>query len=219
MTPRAVGLALLVLAFAVLLALVELHWGPLHRLDVRTDASLHRSALADPGLTRWWRAVSNVLSPTVLRAVALVAAVVLWLTSRRRAAVFVAVAVAGAALLEAVAKELVGRARPVFAQPVAHAVGASFPSGHAMTSLTAFGVLVLLVAPRRRLPVAALAAVAVAAVGFSRLALGVHYLSDVVAGWLLAAAWLLAVHWFLYARTAAGTASGNDAGRAEDAVG
>ncbi|MFN2563229.1 MAG: phosphatase PAP2 family protein [Jatrophihabitans sp.] len=204
-TWRAALPAVLLLAFAVLLAVVELRWGPVHRLDLRTARSLHRTAIDDPNQTRWWRWVSDGLSPTVLRVVALVAVIVLWLRGRRRTAVFVAVAVVGAATLELVTKVIVGRARPVFSDPVAHAAGGSFPSGHAMTSLTVFGVAVIM-AGRRRRETVAVAVLAVAAVGFSRMALGVHYLSDVLGGWLLGTAWLLAVDWFFNGRTTDGAA-------------
>lgn len=196
---RAALLAVLLVAFAVLLAVVEFRWGPLRRLDLHTARALHRTAIDDPGQTRWWRWISDVLSPTVLRIVALAAVVLLWLRGRRRTAVFVAVVVVGAATLESLTKVLVGRARPVFADPVAHAAGKSFPSGHAMTSLTVFGLLVILAVHRRR-AATVVAVVAVAAVGFSRLALGVHYLSDVLGGWLLGTAWLLAVDWFFNGR-------------------
>jgi membrane-associated phospholipid phosphatase len=197
---RAALLAALLVGFAVLLAVGELRWGPVHRLDVRTARTLHRTAIDDPGETRWWRWVSDVLSPTVLRVVALAAVVVLWLRARRRTAAFVAVVVVGAAALESLTKVIVGRARPVFTDPVAHAAGKSFPSGHAMTSLTVFGLLVILAGHRRPQAIGA-AVVAVAAVGFSRLALGVHYVSDVLGGWLLGTAWLLAVDWFFNRRT------------------
>lgn len=194
-TPRAAVLGILVLAFAVLLAIVEVSWGPVHRLDLRVANSLHRTALDDPDQTRWWRWVSDVLSPTVLRVAALVAAVLLWVRDRRPTAVFVVLTMAGAAVIETLTKVLVGRSRPVFPHPVASATGASFPSGHAMTSLTAFGLLVVLVAPRLRVPAIVLGIVAVAAVGFSRMALGVHYLSDVVGAWVLGAAWLIGAEW------------------------
>lgn len=199
-TRRAALLAALLLTFAALLTVVELRWGPVHRLDLRTDRSLHRTAIDHPGQTRWWRWVSDVLSPTVLRVLALAAVVLLWLRGRRRTAVFVAVAVVGAAVFESATKVIVGRGRPVFTDPVAHAAGASFPSGHAMTSLTVFGLVVILARHRRREAVA-VAVLVVAAVGFSRLALGVHYLSDVLGGWLLGTAWLLAVDWFFNGRT------------------
>jgi undecaprenyl-diphosphatase len=116
---------------------------------------------------------------------------------RRREAVFVVLAITLAAAVESIVKAAVGRARPVFAHPLSHAAGASFPSGHAITSFVAFGLLALLVPRRARLP-AALGAVALSAlVGFSRIALGVHYVSDVLGAWLLGAAVLVGTEaWF-----------------------
>jgi undecaprenyl-diphosphatase len=198
--PRAALLILVMLGFTALLVIVELKWGPLHRLDLGWAKSLNRTEVADPDQAQWWRAVSDVLSPTVLRVLSALVAAALWLKGQRSVAIFVVVSMAGAAALESVVKVLVGRARPVFPHPVAHAAGASFPSGHAMTSFVAFGLLVLLVAPRRRTAAIVLGIVAVALVGFSRLALGVHYLSDVLAGWLLGAAWLIATDWFFRVR-------------------
>jgi undecaprenyl-diphosphatase len=198
--PRAALLILVMLGFTALLVIVELKWGPLHRLDLGWAKSLNRTEVADPDQAQWWRAVSDVLSPTVLRVLSALVAAALWLKGQRSVAIFVVVSMAGAAALESVVKVLVGRARPVFPHPVAHAAGASFPSGHAMTSFVAFGLLVLLVAPRRRTAAIVLGIVAVALVGFSRLALGVHYLSDVLAGWLLGAAWLIATDWFFQVR-------------------
>ena len=79
--------------------------------------------------------------------------------------------------------------------PLATAVGSSFPSSHAVTSAAGTIVLVLLarrIIGRPRRGVAALTAVIPLAIGLSRLMLGVHHVSDVVAGWLLGTAWALA---------------------------
>jgi undecaprenyl-diphosphatase len=120
----------------------------------------------------------------------------LWLLLRRqpRLAAYVAVSTLGAMILNAVVKELVGRLRPVVDDPVYTVPGLSFPSGHAMSSLVTYGVLLLVLLPllhgaaRRVLTV--LVVVIVVAVGFTRMALGAHFLSDVLAGWLLGTLWL-----------------------------
>jgi membrane-associated phospholipid phosphatase len=201
---RAVLVAGFLVAFTVLLIIVELKWGPAHRFDVRVARSLNRTEVDSPAQASWWRAVSNVLSPNVLRLLAALAAVVLWIRQAREAALFVVVAMVGAAVLEALGKALVGRARPVLADPVAHAAGNSFPSGHAMTSFVAFGVLAVLAAPRYRALAIGVGAVAVILVGFSRIALGVHYVTDVLGAWLLGAAWLAATAWLFDARAGGG---------------
>ena len=139
--------------------------------------------------------VSAVGSPTSWRVLAGIAVVTLWLRRRRQPALLIAVTMAGAAILSAGTKTLVGRPRPVVALTVDRASGKSFPSGHALTSLVAVGLLVLLLWPassaRQRLGLLAAAVVVVAAIGFSRLVLGVHYLSDVLGGWLIGGLWLL----------------------------
>jgi undecaprenyl-diphosphatase len=181
----------LLVAWAVLLVLVVTTWGPLHRLDVSLDDHLHRTALAHPAQVDWWRWVSKVLHPDVERIAWAVAAVGLAAARRVRTALFAVIVMLGEALLDTAVKLAVGRNRPMFVHPVAAAVGKSFPSGHALGNVVAFGLLVLIVPPRFRIPALVGGTVAVLLVSFSRLFLGVHYLSDVVAGWLLGIAWLL----------------------------
>jgi undecaprenyl-diphosphatase len=205
----AAGLALLagsVAAGSALAALVlnaRASTGPLHRLDVTTAGQLNRSFARHSQQIRFWKAVSAVGSPTSWRVLAGIAVVALWLRHRRRPAVAIAVTMAGAAILSAGIKTLVGRPRPVVALIVDRASGKSFPSGHALTSLVAAGLLVLLLWPassaRQRVGLLAAAVVVVAAIGFSRLVLGVHYLSDVLGGWLIGGLWLLG-SWRLFRR-------------------
>jgi undecaprenyl-diphosphatase len=91
-------------------------------------------------------------------------------------------------------KLVVTRARPAFDQPVAHAGGYSFPSGHALNSFLCTGVLILVFLPilsrAGRWLAFALGTAIVLLTGFDRVALGVHYVSDVVAGWIVALACL-----------------------------
>jgi undecaprenyl-diphosphatase len=87
------------------------------------------------------------------------------------------------------------RDRPFFEDPLATASSFSFPSGHALVSLAVYGSLALVVARhtrsrRRAAAILAVAAIWILAIGFSRLYLGVHFLSDVLAGYAAGAAWL-----------------------------
>lgn len=191
------GLLLTGIPLPSLLILVRSSWGPLHRLDFTIAATLNRHISGHLGEVKWWEAVSAVAGPTVLRIAAGIAAVVLWFRGRRSVAVLVVVTMTGAAVLSGVTKALVNRVRPVVSHPVDRAGGGSFPSGHALTSFVAFGLAVIIVLPVLsgfwRTLVTATAALPVVAVGFSRVILGVHYVSDVIGGWIIGAGWLLIV--------------------------
>jgi membrane-associated phospholipid phosphatase len=105
---------------------------------------------------------------------------------------FFGVAVLGASAMSQVFKYLVARARPP--EPLAMASGFAFPSGHAMGTAALFlGLFFVTRAlfPRMQWAVAAVGAALVVAVGASRVYLGVHYPSDVVAGWALGTAWVV----------------------------
>jgi len=180
--PVAVAVGLLVLA-------VESSWAPMGNLDRSIADTLHTRALGHPAWVRAMADVSNIGSPTVMRVGTGLLAVVLWLRRARRLALWIAATMIGGAVIDEVLKTVVDRARPAFAHPVATAPGASFPSGHAFTATLGAGVVLLTVLPllpRRGRALAWLLAVLVPlAVGYSRLALGVHWTSDVVGGWLL----------------------------------
>ncbi|MFC9795463.1 phosphatase PAP2 family protein [Streptomyces sp. NPDC057695] len=186
----AVATAVVAVPFALALVLVESQWAPLHRLDRGTAERLHQTALEHPG----WVSVleffsSYVWDPVTMRL--LVAAVVVWLLTRRawRLAAWASVTAVGGGLIGLLTKLMVERARPHLPDPVSHAPGFSFPSGHAMTATTSCAVLLLVLMPLvprawRPLPWV-LAVAAVLGVGYTRVALGVHWVSDVVGGWLL----------------------------------
>lgn len=118
----------------------------------------------------------------------------LLLAARPRSALFLAVAVAGGAAFNELVKQAAGRARPDLLPSIEQVHGTSFPSGHAAGSAVLFGALVLLVPQQHRVPVILVAAAVAFLVGMSRVVLGVHWPSDVVAGWAAGTAWLIAVH-------------------------
>lgn len=186
----AVATAVAAVPFALALVLVESQWAPLHRLDQGTAERLHAAALAHPDRVGLLHVLSErVWDPVTMRL--LVVALVAWLVSRRawRLAAWAGVTTVAGGLIGLLVKIAVERARPHLPDPVAHAPGFSFPSGHAMTATTSCAVLLLAllpVIPRAWRPLAwALALVTVVGVGYTRVALGVHWVSDVVGGWLL----------------------------------
>jgi undecaprenyl-diphosphatase len=128
----------------------------------------------------------------------LVAAVLLLLYRRRwAAAITVVIASVGAPLIDIALKPIFHRGRPDYAVELITGPTWSFPSGHAMSSLVGFGIVAYFrynyeSSAHRRRVIAWAACFIIAAVGLSRLYLGVHYLSDVLGGFLAGGIWLLA---------------------------
>jgi membrane-associated phospholipid phosphatase len=186
----AAALALLLLVpFALLSVLVVGNWTPLHDLDATVTDALHGWALGHPGwteATRWW---TTAFSPNPLRLAALALAVWLLRRGARGLALWVVATMLVGGLLGVVLKLLVGRHRPDLLEPVARAAGFSFPSGHALNAALTAGVFVLVLLPFARgggrWLLWGAAIVVTVLTGISRIVLGVHWSSDVVAGWLL----------------------------------
>jgi undecaprenyl-diphosphatase len=169
-------------------------WGWLNAADHRFLAAVYPIGAAHPLWVTFWKVFCTVFGPTGWRLIGL--AVIVWLLVRRdrRAAVFVAVSVELSGLVTLAAKHLANRNRPSTA--LSHSYGSSFPSGHALGATVAVlglltVVLPMLAARWRRLLVV-LGAIIVLSVSFGRLALNVHYPTDVVAGWALGFLWYLA---------------------------
>lgn len=180
--------------FGLVLTLVRTRWLPLDHFDRGTASTLNRLVAEHPLVVHILRAVTDLGSPLVVTLVLAAGVITLLIRRQSRLAVYLAATGLGAVVLERTLKLLVGRLRPVVADPVATAGGNSFPSGHSLGSAAGYGALLLVslpLVPRRfRVPLVGVTAVLIAAIGFTRIALGVHYVSDVVGAWLLAVAWL-----------------------------
>src|SRR5215208_3484820 len=168
---------------------------PIVRFDRATAAYLH--SLATPPLTTFFLVVTALGSVETIALVALVGAVVFGV---RRQGLHLATwlaAVAGSAALGQLLKALFARPRPHFEHPLLSETSYGFPSGHAMESLVLYGMVayfaVLAVRTwRARTAVVFGAALLVLSIGLSRMYLGVHYFSDVVAGFAAGGVWLSA---------------------------
>jgi hypothetical protein len=116
------------------------------------------------------------------------------LTKRRDAARFWGVALGGAAILRRFAKAWVHRQRPAVWDRVRPRHTSSFPSGHATDTSTLFLVLLCLAwSTAWRSVVILIGTPTILLVGLSRIALGKHYTTDILAGWLTAGVWVLGV--------------------------
>ncbi|GAA3143796.1 hypothetical protein GCM10010466_38540 [Planomonospora alba] len=190
LTAAVAAVVLFSVPFMLLMTLVASSFEPLHAFDERIAERAHAFTLGRPGYGDFLNVATEVFGPTTWRVLAVLAAIWLWRRGRRRPAAWVIVTITVSGLLNLAVKELVDRARPVLPDPVSWAPGASFPSGHAMAAATGTSLLVLLALPLLRDRAARLAAWTVAAavtgfVAYTRVALGVHWVSDVVAGVLL----------------------------------
>ncbi len=146
-----------------------------------------------PGVMRDITALGGI---AVLSLITLCASLYLLLVGKPGGALFVFVAVAGGTVISQALKALFDRPRPDLVPNAPIELTASFPSGHAMLSavtyLTIGALLTRLEAPRRvHAFFLAVAVVMTVLIGISRVYLGVHWPTDVLAGWCLGAAWSL----------------------------
>ncbi|WIM93706.1 phosphatase PAP2 family protein [Actinoplanes oblitus] len=193
-TTEAAGAAVaLLVPFGVIAALVLGKSGELRELDNDVTDALHVYAVGHPGWVEamdWW---SLAFHPNSWRLAALVLAI--WLARRNEVVLawWVAATMAAGGALGGVLKLLFGRHRPDLLDPVARATGFSFPSGHALNAALGAAVFLLVLLPRaggrgRRLALCAAGVLLPVITAYSRVALGVHWTSDVVAGLLLGVA-------------------------------
>jgi membrane-associated phospholipid phosphatase len=174
------------------------------RTDERVAEWLHGRA-TDP-FTDAFRVITTFGNFVTLLTVTVLAIAFLWWRRRRTDALFVALAFLGAQVLSTGMKLGFRRERPFFPDPLATESTFSFPSGHSLVSLAVYGSIALLLArqverPASRALLFAGTAVLVLAIGFSRLYLGVHFLSDVLAGYAAGTAWLALLYVALELRT------------------
>lgn len=153
-------------------------WGPIWLEDIARD-------------------ITALGSPAVLGLFVLLASSFLLLAGKRTLSLFMLAAAGGGTLVVTVLKEAFARPRPQLAPDGLFVYTASFPSGHAMVSAVVYltlGALIARLAPMTRLKlyIMSIAVMLTGLVGFSRIYLGAHWPSDVLAGWAVGAAWALA---------------------------
>ncbi|MEO5622103.1 MAG: phosphatase PAP2 family protein [Dokdonella sp.] len=166
---------------------------PLGTIDLAVSAWLH--AHATPARTSAMIFISQLGAPLTASAIAVVVALfLLWRRQRYRLLALV-LAVPGGSLVNVVVKQVIHRHRPVFSDPIQTLTSYSFPSGHALGATVLYGMIAAMLVWRvddwRLRALAASAAFAlIVLISFSRIYLGLHYLSDVIAGFLEGVVWL-----------------------------
>jgi len=173
----------------------EMLEGDTQQFDAFVRTAVHH--LATPGLTRLMQVFSFLGSVAAVTAMCLVAVCVSLYFRHTRTAALLAITMLGVAALDVALKHAFHRPRPVAffgASPSSY----SFPSGHALGSLCFYGILAAILAGRARgrgakFCIWMTAVLLVGMIGLSRIYLGVHYPSDVIAGYCAATVWVGAV--------------------------
>jgi undecaprenyl-diphosphatase len=172
---------------------------PLSAFDQAVLNDLH--GLHQPGLDAFMRQVTRLGNPLALEVLAVVACLAFLRLRQFRATSLMAAAALGGFLLGEATKVLVGRARPdVSWRLIERPDSASYPSGHALNSMSIYGTAALLTARRLRRRwvgglLVGLAVTLALLIGLSRSYLGVHWPSDVVGGWCAGLACVLLAWW------------------------
>jgi membrane-associated phospholipid phosphatase len=166
-------------------------------LDDLVAKAMTQVTVSHPRALVAWHALSTMHTPRAIVAWTVCAAAGLLLRRRALAATALIAVVFGGATAIHLVKHYLRRPRPGLGEIAGAATDFSFPSGHVANATLLYGVLVVVAWPalrtaRRRAGAVAVASLAVALVAGSRIALGAHRLSDVLAGPPLALAWLAA---------------------------
>lgn len=191
-----VGLALLVVVGMALAAIGNWLAPGLARTGVDADVTSYLTERRRPWLTELALIASWLADlPVVLVIVAVLGVASGLRLGRWRLLWLPFLAGAGALLISVVVKAVTARPRPSVTPRIVDALGAAFPSGHSIRAISVYGTLAWLLAATARARVVKVivwstAGVLIAAVGVSRIYLGVHWLTDVLAGYALGGAWL-----------------------------
>jgi undecaprenyl-diphosphatase len=185
---RAIRAAEAILGLLVAAAVVLL---TLSREDLTMVRAVHERTFGlGTEVMRW---VADLAASETVIGLTVLAALILVARRHWHGALALCVSVTATQVMVAVVKQLVERDRPPGADALVHASGYSFPSAHSATSVAFYGVLALIAAHELRGRVSrswalAGAAALCVAVGVSRVYLGAHYPTDVLAGWMLGCA-------------------------------
>lgn len=200
LTRLAASFAITLIMAAVFAVLArDVHQGDTLAFDQSVLRSINEHS--SDGLNAFFLIVTEFGGVTAVTIVSIVLFCYLLYKNKRYGALLVAAGVGGAAAINYLAKITFERTRPDLWQQLITETTYSFPSGHsAGSSALAVCVVALLWRTKWRIPAVCIASVYIIVIGFSRMYLGVHYMTDVIAGWIVGITWVLIVASLIYAR-------------------
>jgi undecaprenyl-diphosphatase len=168
--------------------------GLLYKNGLDESILLGLQKLHTPLLDTIMKGITVLGEPVVFLSICSALGINLWQNQRRREATTLGIATLGAVGFNVLFKEIFRRARPTFWDYIVNAVHYSFPSGHAMVSTAIYGCIGYILAqefPQWHKQILGSTTVVILAIGFSRLYLGVHWPTDVLAGYTAGLLWLI----------------------------
>ncbi len=154
----------------------------------------------------WWliffKSITFLGNEIFLTLFVLAAAAYFYINKRRNFAFLLIISAAGGSILELILKEIVKRPRPEIVSHLVEPYFWSFPSGHAVISIAVYMMFFIIISTivknqSVKILIAVLSAVMVLLIGFSRVYLGVHYPTDIIAGWSVGCFWVsLCLLWY-----------------------
>jgi membrane-associated phospholipid phosphatase len=190
-----------IMSFIGFLAMVILYYSGIFTI-MDTRVSVQVQSLWNPEAIFWMKVVTTIGQPLVLAGIATLSGVVMLLYRRWSDAVLLLVGLTAGSLLILPIKDLVHRPRPPDA--LVSGTGLSFPSEHAAVALLFFAILLVFVFRARLVKkvqwlITGLSMAVVLLISFSRVYLDVHWLSDIIGGWLFGLWWFTVTLLLAYA--------------------
>ncbi len=188
-------LALIGLIVFGLLAFNVIDHGPLLRWDVPIDQSLHQMALHDSWLVVHIMIGASFMGREMIVMAGVLMAAYFWSRSRWRELWMLALGVGGGEIWFEVLSNIIKRPRPAFAEHISNVLtGPGFPSGHCISSVLLYGLIAYLLVPHLKSTILKVLVILAAVlligfIGYSRLFVGDHYLTDVIAGYAWGLFW------------------------------
>jgi membrane-associated phospholipid phosphatase len=191
-------LAGLVMSLLVMLLMAKIHEEIAQPFLEHIDQALLQTIHSQDAPALTWLAftLTFIGSPKTLGPAISIAAIVLWRIRLRHDAVLLVAAIGGAALIDVALKLHFRRIRPTVPWALVTEHSFSFPSGHSVGAVVLYGTITYLIWSHlhdfaQRTTVVSCALLLIAGIGLSRVYLGVHYPTDVAAGYLVGLLWLL----------------------------